>query len=60
MDSRLRGNDKYGFAFSLLPFYLLFFAGGKKRLPPIIERTCVFDAKIYKNVDGIFDVSACV
>jgi hypothetical protein len=35
------------------------YAGGKKRLPPIIERTCVFDAKIYKNVDGIFNVSAC-
>jgi len=27
--------------------------------PPIIERTCVFDAKIYKNVDGLFDVTCC-
>jgi hypothetical protein len=31
----------------------------KKSAPPIIERTCAFDAKIYKNVDGFFDVSAC-
>jgi len=31
----------------------------KKGTPPIIERTCVFDAKIYKNVDSFFDVSAC-
>ena len=28
-------------------------------MPPIIGATCAFDAKIYKNVDGIFDVSAC-
>ena len=27
--------------------------------PPIIERTCVFDAKIYKIVDGLFDVTCC-
>jgi hypothetical protein len=28
--------------------------------PPIIGRTCAFDAKIYKNVDTIFAVSPCV
>jgi len=31
----------------------------KKAAPPIIGRVCAFDAKIYKNVDEIFDVSAC-
>jgi hypothetical protein len=30
-----------------------------KRRPPIIGRTCGFDAKIYNNVGGDFDVSAC-
>ena len=30
---------------------------GRKALPPIIGRTCTFDAKIYKNVGGIFLVS---
>ena len=34
-------------------------AGGRKRRPPIIEPTCVFDAKIYKIVDTIFNVSLC-
>jgi hypothetical protein len=29
-----------------------------KRRPPIIGRTCAFDAKIYKNVGGVFAVSA--
>ena len=37
----------------------LFFAGGKKQSPPIIGATCAFDAKIYKNVDVFFGVSAC-
>jgi hypothetical protein len=39
--------------------YRLLFAEGKKRQPPIIGRTCAFDAKIYKIVDGIFGLSAC-
>jgi hypothetical protein len=30
-----------------------------KKQPPIIGATCAFDAKIYKNVDEIFAVSAC-
>jgi hypothetical protein len=48
--------------FYLFPFTFLlaFSAGGRKGAPPIIEPTCAFDAKIYKNVDGIFDVSPCV
>jgi len=33
---------------------------GRKKPPPIIERTCAFDAKIYKNVDGIFAVNPCL
>ena len=37
----------------------LIFAGGKKQQPPIIGATCAFDAKIYKIVGGIFNVSAC-
>jgi len=36
------------------------FLPGAKKQPPIIGATCAFDAKIYKNVDGVFDVSACV
>jgi len=32
--------------------------GGETRAP-IIGATCAFDAKIYKNVGGVFDVSAC-
>jgi hypothetical protein len=32
---------------------------GRKGSPPTIGRVCAFDAKIYKNVDWIFDVSAC-
>ncbi|MGB2863481.1 MAG: hypothetical protein WBC05_09175, partial [Sedimentisphaerales bacterium] len=39
-----------------LPFLCLF-AGGQKKPPPIIGATCAFDAKIYKNVGGVFDVS---
>jgi len=31
-----------------------------ERRAPIIERTCTFDAKIYKIVDSIFAVSPCV
>jgi len=48
------------FTFLLLPFYLPFQPGGRKGAPPIIGRTCAFDAKIYKNVDGYFAVSLCV
>jgi hypothetical protein len=55
MDSRLHGNDKYGFAFSL---FTCFFAGSEKAAP-IIGRTCGFDAKIYKIVGWSFAVSAC-
>ena len=39
-------------------FLLAFWPGAKKR-PPIIGRTCAFDAKIYKNVDAVFPVSDC-
>jgi hypothetical protein len=46
------------FAFYILIFNFAFLPEAKKR-PPIIGRVCAFDAKIYKNVDGIFDVSAC-
>jgi hypothetical protein len=43
-----------------LPFpFLLAFSPEAKKPPPIIERVCAFDAKIYKIVGGIFDVSAC-
>jgi len=45
------------FYFLILPFYLPFRPGAEKRRPPIIGATCAFDAKIYKNVDAIFDVS---
>jgi len=38
-------------------FYCLF-TGGQKKPPPIIGATCAFDAKIYKNVGGVFDVSS--
>jgi hypothetical protein len=27
--------------------------------PPIIGAICAFDAKIYKNVGGFFDVTSC-
>jgi hypothetical protein len=40
-------------------FLLSFFAGRQKSSAPIIERTCAFDAKIYKIVGGLFAVSAC-
>jgi hypothetical protein len=30
-----------------------------KKAAPIIGATCAFDAKIYKNVGGIFDVTSC-
>ena len=46
-----------------LPFsFYLFtcaFRPGDERSPPTIERTCGFDAKIYKIVDGFFDVTYC-
>ena len=44
----------------VLPFTFLLaaFRRGQKKQPPIIGATCAFDAKIYKIVDGIFDVSA--
>ena len=38
-------------------FLLAFSAGGRKGAPPIIEPTCAFDAKIYKNVDSFLAVS---
>ena len=41
-------------------FLLTFSAGGRKARPPTIERTCAFDAKIYKIVDAIFAVSLFV
>ena len=47
------------FSFFLLPFYLPFGRRPKRR-PPIIERTCAFDAKIYKIVDAFLAVSPCV
>jgi hypothetical protein len=47
------------FAFLLLPFYLLFLPEAKKSSASIIGATCGFDAKIYKIVGGIFNVSAC-
>ena len=37
-----------------------FLPEAKKQRLPIIGRTCVFDAKIYKNVDTIFAVSAYI
>ena len=40
-------------------FLLTAFRRGQKKQPPIIGATCAFDAKIYKNVDGIFNVSSC-
>ncbi|MBN2591863.1 MAG: hypothetical protein JXA81_00040 [Sedimentisphaerales bacterium] len=47
--------------FSILNFQIsiaVFRPGGETRAP-IIGATCAFDAKIYKNVGGNFDVSAC-
>ena len=38
----------------------LSFSAPAKRRPPILGRTCAFDAKIYKNVDAIFIVSLCL
>jgi hypothetical protein len=35
------------------------FGSGQKKPPPIIERTCAFDAKIYKIVDAFFAVNPC-
>ena len=35
------------------------FCRGQKQQPPIIGATSAFDAKIYKIVDSVFDVSAC-
>ncbi len=57
LDSRLRGNDKH--CFRSFAFLLAAFRRRPKAAPPIIERTCAFDAKIYKIVDAVFDVSAC-
>jgi len=54
-DIRMPGFYLFPFA-----FLLAFPAGGRKGAPPIIGRTCAFDAKIYKNVDSIFDVSLCM
>ena len=50
------------YLFLLFPytFLLAFSAGGRKGMPSIIGRTCVFDAKIYKIVDALFNVSAYV
>jgi len=47
-----------GFFIVVLPSFL-HLSGEAERLPPIIGRTCAFDAKIYKNVDGFLAVSAC-
>ena len=54
-------SPSYG-CFLPFAFYLFTCLSGRrpKRRPPIIGRTCAFDAKIYKNVDTIFDVSPCV
>jgi hypothetical protein len=49
----------FSFVFFLLPFSLPF-GRGLKDAPSIIGATCAFDAKIYKIVDGIFAVSACL
>jgi hypothetical protein len=57
MDSRLRGNDKYGFA--RFVFLLAAFGRRPKSSASIIGATCAFDAKIYKIVDGNFNVSSC-
>jgi len=38
--------------------FLLVFLPGAKKPPPIIGAICRFDAKIYKNVGGVFDVSS--
>jgi hypothetical protein len=43
------------FQFSILNCFL----PGAKKQPPIIGATCAFDAKIYKIVGGIFDVTSC-
>jgi hypothetical protein len=45
----------------LFPFYLFIsvFRPGAERRAPIIGRTCTFDAKIYKIVDRLFNVSCC-
>jgi hypothetical protein len=32
----------------------------KKQRPPTIRAACAFDAKIYKIVDDIFNVSPCL
>jgi len=39
-------------------FLLVFRPEGKKSSAPIIGATCAFDAKIYKIVGGVFDVSS--
>jgi hypothetical protein len=48
--------------FSILNFQFsiaAFRPGGRKGAPPIIGWVCVFDAKFYKIVGGIFDVTCC-
>jgi len=40
-------------------FSLASFRRRQKSSASIIGATCAFDAKIYKNIGGIFDVSAC-
>ena len=55
IDSCFRRNDKHCFCSFA---FLLIFCRGQKKSPPIIGATCGFDAKIYKNVGGVFDVSS--
>ena len=48
----------------VLPFYFCLFTCGflpeaKKSSASTIGATCAFDAKIYKIVDGFFDVTSC-
>jgi len=46
--------------YCFLTFSIAPFGRGAERCAPIIGVTCAFDAKIYKIVDGIFALSACV
>ena len=47
--------------FSNLNFqFSIAFRPEAKKPPPIIGRTCAFDAKIYKIVGDVFAVSVCV
>jgi len=47
------------FIFAFFLFTCFFSSEAKKQRLYIIGATCAFDAKIYKNIGGIFDVSAC-